>query len=77
MKEMIIPKKYFKPPNDKSKAKWKGKERRMTTAKEEEWPYCNHGEKEGHDDDHCWKQHPKKRPKKYGRKGKQKIVAMT
>eukprot|EP00253_Pinus_taeda_P009349 PITA_09349 len=37
--------------------------------------YCNHCNKEGHDDDHCWKQHPEKCPKKYEGIGKQKIVA--
>eukprot|EP00253_Pinus_taeda_P027882 PITA_27882 len=45
----------FKPPNRKSKAKWKGKEKKTTTAKEGEKPYCNHCKKEGHGDDHCWK----------------------
>eukprot|EP00253_Pinus_taeda_P019006 PITA_19006 len=66
-----------KPPNGKSKEKWKGKEKKTTTSKEGEWPYCNHFKKEGHDDDHCWKQNPKKFPKKYGEKGKQKTVAKT
>ena len=47
-----------KPPNGKSKVKWKGKEKKTMIAKEGEWPYCNHYKKEGHDDDHCWKQHP-------------------
>ena len=67
----------FKPPNGKPKAKWKGKEKKMASTKKEEGerPYCNHCKKEGHDDDHCWKQHREKRPKKYGGKGKQKIVA--
>ena len=45
----------FKPPNGKSKAKWKGKEKNTATAKEGERPYCNHCKKEGHNDDHCWK----------------------
>lgn len=60
----------FKPPNGKSKAKWKGKEKITATAKEGERPYCNHCKKEGHDDKHCWKQHPEKCPKKYGGKEK-------
>eukprot|EP00253_Pinus_taeda_P030758 PITA_30758 len=64
----------FKPPNGKSKAKWKGKEKKTVAAKEGERPYCNHCKKEGHDDDHCWKQHPEKQPKKYGGKGKQKTM---
>lgn len=66
----------FKPPNGKSKEKWKGKENKTATTKEGEWSYCNHYKKEGHDDDHCWKQHLEKCPKKYGGKGKQKTVVM-
>lgn len=55
--------------------KWKRKEKKKTTAKEGEQRYCNHCKKEGHDDDHCWKRHPERHPKKYGGKGKQKKVA--
>ena len=47
----------------------------MAVAKEGERSYCNHYKKEGHNDDHYWKQHPEKHPKKYGGKGKQKTVA--
>jgi hypothetical protein len=34
---------------------------------------CKHCKKEGHDDDHCWKLHPEKRPNgsKKGKGGKQ------
>eukprot|EP00253_Pinus_taeda_P025542 PITA_25542 len=64
----------FKPPNGKSKAKWKGEEKKIAIAKEGERPYCNHCKKEGHNDNHCWKQHPENCPKKYGGKWKQKIV---
>jgi len=67
----------FKPPNGKSKVKWKWKEKKTIATKEGEWPYCNHCKKECHDDGHCWNQHPEKCPKKYGGKGKQKIVATT
>lgn len=35
----------FKPPNGKSIEKWKGKEKKMATAKEGEIPYCNHCKK--------------------------------
>lgn len=65
----------FKPPNGKSKVKWKGKEKKTKATKEVERLYCNHCKKEGHDDDHYWKQHPEKHPKKYGGKGKQKTSA--
>jgi len=60
----------FKPPNGKSKVKWKGKEKKTTTAKEGVRPYCSHCKKEGHNDDHYWKKHLEKHPKKYGGKGK-------
>lgn len=43
----------FKPPNGKSKAKWKGEEKKMVAVKEGERSYCNHYKKEGHDGDHC------------------------
>lgn len=65
----------FKPPNGKSKEKWKGKEKKTVVAKEEQRLYYNHCKKEGHDDNHCWKQHLENHPKKYGGKGKQKTVA--
>ena len=67
----------FKPPNNKSKEKWKGKEKKMAVAKEGEMSYCNHCKKEGHIDDRYWKQHPEKRLKKYGGKGKPKTMATT
>jgi len=62
----------FKPPNGKPKVKGKGKEKKTTSTKkyEGEIPYCTHCKKEGHDDDHCWKLYPEKRPKKYGGKFK-------
>eukprot|EP00253_Pinus_taeda_P032964 PITA_32964 len=67
----------FKPPNGKPKVKGKGKEKRTPSTKKDEGErtYFNHCKKEGHDDDHCWKQYQEKRPKKYGGKGKQKTVA--
>jgi hypothetical protein len=38
---------------------------------------CKHCSKDGHNEDHCWKLHPERRPKKFGNnnKGKSKIVA--
>jgi hypothetical protein len=35
---------------------------------------CKHCSKDGHDEDHFWKLHPEKRPKKFGNKGKPKTV---
>lgn len=67
----------FKPPKGKPKVKRKGKEKRMTSTNKYEGknPYFTHCKKEGHDDDHCWKQYLEKRPKKYGGKGKHKTMA--
>ena len=39
-------------------------------------PSYTHCEKEGHDDKHCWKLNPELRPKRNGRKEKQKITTM-
>jgi hypothetical protein len=38
---------------------------------------CKHCSKDGHDENHCWKLHPERRPKKFGNnnKGKLKTVA--
>lgn len=46
-----------------------------TTKRKEDTPYCTYCEKEGHDEEHCWKLHFELRPKMKGRKEKQKIVA--
>ena len=58
-------KKPFKPPNGKPKMKGMGKEKRTTSTKKDEGerPYCTHCKKKGHDNDHCWKLYPGKRPK--------------
>jgi len=37
-------------------------------------PSCTHCKKEGHDDEHYWKLHLELKPKRFGGKGKQKIV---
>lgn len=47
----------------------------VTTMKKEAKPSCTHCEKEGHDEKHCSKLHPKLKPKRNGRKEKQKNVA--
>jgi hypothetical protein len=52
----------------------KGQEE-MTTKKEEGNPSCTHCKKYGHDDEHCWKLHPDLNPKRFGGKGKPKMVA--
>jgi hypothetical protein len=58
------------------KRKGNGKKENSTTRKEENLS-CKHCKKEGHDDGHCWKLHPEKRPKWFKeRKGRQ-IVATT
>jgi hypothetical protein len=63
---------------DKGKGKFKGKGKKNASVKKEgEKITCKHCSKEGHDEDHCWKLHPEKRPKKFNNKGKQKTVATT
>jgi hypothetical protein len=58
------------------KRKGKGKDKRTTTTKKEgEKSSCTHCQKDGHDDEHCWKLHPELRPKRFGGQRKQKIVA--
>jgi hypothetical protein len=46
-----------------------------SVKKEGEKFTCKHCSKDGHDEDHCWKLHPEKRPKKFGNKGKPKTAA--
>jgi hypothetical protein len=59
------------------KRKENGKKTNSMTRREEKLS-CKHCKKEGHDDDHCWKLHPKKRPKWFKeRKGRQIVVATT
>jgi len=50
---------------------------KATTTKNEEGakPSCTHCKKEGHDDEHCWKLHLELKPKRFGGKNKQKMMA--
>jgi hypothetical protein len=59
------------------KIKWNGKRAHSMAIKEEN-PSCKHCKKEGHDEDHFWQLHPKKRPKWFKeRKGRKTVVATT
>jgi hypothetical protein len=59
------------------KRKGNGKKENPATMKEGKLS-CQHCKKEGHDDDHCWKLHLKKRPKWFKeRKGRQTIATTT
>jgi hypothetical protein len=63
---------------DKGKKKFKGNGRKNAVVKKEGEKFtCKHCSKDGHDEDHCWKLHPERRPKKFGNnnKGKSKTVA--
>jgi hypothetical protein len=59
------------------KRKGNGKKASSTTMREGNLS-CKHCKKEGHDDDHCWKLHPEKRPKCFKeRKGRQRVATTT
>jgi hypothetical protein len=59
------------------KRKGNGKKSNSATRREEKIS-CKHCKKEGHDDDHCWKLHPEKRPKWFkDGKGRQIVAATT
>jgi hypothetical protein len=61
---------------DKGKKKFKGNGRKNASVKKEgEKLTCKHCSKDGHDEDHCWKLHPEKRPKRFNNKGKTKTTA--
>jgi hypothetical protein len=65
---------------DKGKKKFKGNGRKNVVVKKEGEKFtCKHCSKDGHDEDHCWKLHPERRPKKFGNnnKGKSNTVATT
>jgi hypothetical protein len=62
---------------DKGKKKFKGNGKRNVVVKKEGEKFtCKHCSKDGHDENHCWKLHPERRPKKFGNnKGKSKTTA--
>jgi hypothetical protein len=63
---------------DKGNKKFKGNGRKNVAVKKEGEKFtCKHCSKDGHDEDHCWKLHPERRPKKFGNnnKGKSKTAA--
>jgi hypothetical protein len=63
---------------DKGKKKFKGNGRKNASIKKEgEKISCKHCSKDGHDEYHCWKLHPEKRPKNFSHKGKTKTTATT
>jgi hypothetical protein len=61
---------------DKGKRKFKGNGKKNVVVKKEGEKFtCKHCSKDGHDEDHCWKLHLERRPKKFGNKGKSKTAA--
>jgi hypothetical protein len=61
---------------DKGKRKFEGNGKKNASIKKEREKFsCKHCSKDGHDEDHCWKLHSKKRPKKFNNKEKPNIVA--
>jgi hypothetical protein len=62
---------------DKGNKNFKGNGRKNVVVKKEGEKFtCKHCSKDGHDEDHCWKLHPERRPKKFGNnnKGKSKTA---
>jgi hypothetical protein len=63
---------------DKGKKKFKGNgKKNALVRKEGEKITCKHRSKDGHDEYHCWKLHPEKRPKTFNKKTKPKTAATT
>jgi hypothetical protein len=63
---------------DKGKKKFRGNVKRNVVVKKEGEKFtCKNCSKDCHDEDHCWKLHLERRPKKFGnnKKGKSKTVA--
>jgi hypothetical protein len=65
-----LPHKTFK------KFKRKGKKTAIVT-REGGKPSCTHCKKSSHNEEHCWKLHPEKKPKQFSRKGKTKTVSIV
>ena len=58
---------------DTGKMKFEGNGKKNASVKKKrEKLSCKHCSKDGHDEDHCWKCHPERRPKNFGNKGKSK-----
>jgi hypothetical protein len=67
-----------KPSNfpQKTFKKFKRKDKKIATVTREGGkPSCTHCKKSGHDEEHCWKLHPKRKLEQFGGKGKTKIIA--
>jgi hypothetical protein len=61
---------------DKGKRKFEGNGKKNASVKKErEKLSCKQISKDGHDEDHCWKLHPEKRPKNFNNKEKPNIDA--
>jgi hypothetical protein len=61
---------------DKGKKNFKGNGGKNSSIKKEgEKLICKHFSKDGHDEYHCWKLHPEKRPKMFNNKGKPNTIA--
>jgi hypothetical protein len=61
---------------DKGKRKFKGNSKKNDTVKKERENFtCKHCLKDGHDEYHCWKLNPQRKPKTFGNKGKSKTAA--
>jgi hypothetical protein len=67
-------KKFFN--GDKGKRKLEGNGKKNDSVKKERVKItCKHCSKDGHDEDHCWKLHPERKPKKFNSKDKTNIGA--
>ena len=66
-----------KPSNfpQKSFKKYKRKDMKTVIVTRGGKPSCTHCKKRCHDEEHCWKLHPKKKPKQFSGKGRTKTVA--
>jgi hypothetical protein len=60
---------------DKGKRNFKGNGKNNVVVKREEEKFaCKHCSKDGHDEDHCWKLHPERRPKNLATKASQRFL---
>lgn len=72
---------FKEPQNFEKQSKGGGMSKKTTIVKkneEDKKPTCSHYKKEGHVKDHCWKLHPKLKPKSsYNKKDKNKYVVIV